>query len=169
MATTKPLTDAITALTTYANGVTGASDTTLSDAVRTLADGYGGGGGGGDGLQKIKEVTISEDTRSVSIDLTEFADKTELLITMSFTLSASDWVYLHFDTTTPSTTGKQYTQPSQIFDEYPIYMRSSGFDFIASASGMERSTAQPRTNLLCHTYDANKRILSGSTYTIYGK
>lgn len=42
-----PLTDAITALTTYANTVTGASDTTLSDAVGTLAAGYGGGGGGG--------------------------------------------------------------------------------------------------------------------------
>jgi hypothetical protein len=41
-----PLTDAINALTTYANGVTGASDTNLSDAVRSLADGYGGGGGG---------------------------------------------------------------------------------------------------------------------------
>jgi len=42
---TQPLTDAITALTTYANSVTGASDTTLSEAVATLADGYGGGGG----------------------------------------------------------------------------------------------------------------------------
>lgn len=41
-----PLTDAITALTTYANTVTGASDTTLSDAVATLASGYGGGTGG---------------------------------------------------------------------------------------------------------------------------
>lgn len=41
-----PLTDAINALTTYANSVTGASDTTLSDAVDTLAAGYGGGGGG---------------------------------------------------------------------------------------------------------------------------
>ena len=40
----KPLTDAITALTTYANTVTGASDTTLSEAVATLANGYGGGG-----------------------------------------------------------------------------------------------------------------------------
>lgn len=39
----KPLTDAINALTTYANTVTGASDTTLSDAVATLASGYGGG------------------------------------------------------------------------------------------------------------------------------
>lgn len=41
----QPLTDAINALTTYANTVTGASDTTLSDAVATLASGYGGGGG----------------------------------------------------------------------------------------------------------------------------
>ena len=39
----QPLTDAIEALTTYANTVTGASDTTLSDAVATLASGYGGG------------------------------------------------------------------------------------------------------------------------------
>jgi hypothetical protein len=41
-----PLTDAINALTTYANSVTGASDTTLSDAVDTLAAGYGGGSSG---------------------------------------------------------------------------------------------------------------------------
>lgn len=38
-----PLTDAINALTTYANGITGKSDTNLPDAVRSLADGYGGG------------------------------------------------------------------------------------------------------------------------------
>lgn len=37
-----PLTDSINALTTYANEVTGASDTTLSDAVHTLASGYDG-------------------------------------------------------------------------------------------------------------------------------
>ena len=36
-----PLTDSINALTTYANEVTGGSDTTLSDAVHTLASGYG--------------------------------------------------------------------------------------------------------------------------------
>lgn len=38
-----PLTDGINALTAYANEVTGASDTTLSDAVETLVAGYGGG------------------------------------------------------------------------------------------------------------------------------
>ena len=43
---TTPLTDAINALTRYANETTGASDTTLSDAVGTLVAGYGGGAGG---------------------------------------------------------------------------------------------------------------------------
>lgn len=38
------LADSIEALTTYSNEVTGESDTTLSDAVRTLADGFGHGG-----------------------------------------------------------------------------------------------------------------------------
>lgn len=38
-----PLTDSINALTAYANEVTGASNTNLSDAVHTLASGYGGG------------------------------------------------------------------------------------------------------------------------------
>lgn len=41
-----PLTDAINALTTYANGITGKSDTNLPDAVRSLAEGYGGGSSG---------------------------------------------------------------------------------------------------------------------------
>ena len=38
-----PLTDSINALTAYANEVTGQFDTNLSDAVHTLASGYGGG------------------------------------------------------------------------------------------------------------------------------
>lgn len=46
MPSNTPLTDAINALTRYANETTGASDTNLSDAVGTLVAGYGGGGGG---------------------------------------------------------------------------------------------------------------------------
>ena len=41
----QPLTDAINSLITYSNSVTGASDQTLSEAVATLASGYGQGGG----------------------------------------------------------------------------------------------------------------------------
>lgn len=60
-----PLTDSINALTTYANEVTGASDTTLSDAVYTLASGYGQGGGS----VVSGTYTPSEDTLGPSIDI----------------------------------------------------------------------------------------------------
>lgn len=53
----KPLTDGINALTRYANSVTGASDTTLSEAVATLANGYGQSGGGSE-WQLLKDYTL---------------------------------------------------------------------------------------------------------------
>lgn len=40
------LADQMDALLQYANGTTGAGDTRIGDAVKTLADGYGQGGGG---------------------------------------------------------------------------------------------------------------------------
>lgn len=65
-----PLTDAINALTTYANSVTGASDTTLSDAVDTLAAGYGGGGGSTDSViedfVKKNQTAITEFTSDIA-------------------------------------------------------------------------------------------------------
>ena len=59
MPTQTPLTDAINALTTYANTVTSASDTTLSDAVATLAAGYGGGGSD-DRIYKLFMNTLTD-------------------------------------------------------------------------------------------------------------
>lgn len=60
----QPLTDAINALTTYANEITGQSDTTLSDAVESLVDGYGGGGDNSKYLDLIAKTgtSFSDDT-----------------------------------------------------------------------------------------------------------
>ena len=52
---TKVLTPKIEALTAYANGITGKSDTTLSDAVASLADGYGQGGGISQGIEVVTD------------------------------------------------------------------------------------------------------------------
>lgn len=46
----KPLTNSINALTEYINEVTGEADDNLSDAISTLAEGYGGGGYSADDL-----------------------------------------------------------------------------------------------------------------------
>ena len=61
-----PLTDSINALTTYANEVTGASDTTLSDAVHTLASGYGSGGASS--WTKVAETSYQVSTASISAE-----------------------------------------------------------------------------------------------------
>lgn len=50
---TEDLADSIEALTTYSNSVTGESDITLSDAVESLADGYGGGGSADNTLEYV--------------------------------------------------------------------------------------------------------------------
>ena len=59
-----PLTDSINALTTYANEVTGGSDTNLSDAVHTLASGYGGGGASS--WTKVAETSYQVSTTSTT-------------------------------------------------------------------------------------------------------
>lgn len=55
-----PLTDAINALTSYANSVTGESDETLSDAVRSLVDGYGSG-------KKVQGTFIGNSSNKIDI------------------------------------------------------------------------------------------------------
>ena len=63
-----PLTDKINALTAYANEVTGESDTTLSEAVHTLADGYGQGGGGTyPYLVSYERIEVTEDLTSMTV------------------------------------------------------------------------------------------------------
>lgn len=87
MSSTTPLTDAINALTTYANEVTGKSDETLSDAVESLADGYGGGSGGSDQWIGIVNKTISEaiDRQGVCNTIGDYAFyKCSKLTTVSF-------------------------------------------------------------------------------------
>lgn len=70
MATTTPLTDAINALTTYANSVTGGSDTDLSSAVATLASGYGGGGTTPTAFVSETTVTADSDVTGTNNSLT---------------------------------------------------------------------------------------------------
>ena len=61
----QPLTDAINALTRYANETTGASDTTLSDAVETLVAGdapltSGAGGGNDRAVHLVQPATLHD-------------------------------------------------------------------------------------------------------------
>lgn len=98
----QPLTDAIVALTTYANTVTGASDTTLSDAVASLVDGYGGGGGGN---FEMGTFTPSEETNKVTVSVsklyTHFAIwASDTLANTTAASSGRTLLFAHGDNTT---------------------------------------------------------------------
>ena len=93
MPTTTPLTDAINALTQYANETTGQSDTTLSDAVGTLVAGYGGGGSAT--LELLEEVTITENVREYIADFSQYITDGYNTIYgyVDLTLTSADYIY----------------------------------------------------------------------------
>lgn len=165
----QPLTDAINALTTYANSVTGASDTTLSDAVATLASGYGGGSG----MMLIDTLTVTEDTRSFNIDLTQYSDYDMIVITEDAELTESDWLYYSPNATTP--TGGTYSDGSKIHHQgvaiWKLLLGGSNGNCatgrIASRSFGVDGVATTVNNILIYTYVATKYIKAGSTFKVY--
>ena len=74
-----PLTDGINALTAYANETTGASDTTLSDAVGRLCEGYGGGLPTNMAVLQIRYQPESDNSFTISNPLGEIPDVVMLL------------------------------------------------------------------------------------------
>ena len=159
-----PLTNAINALTTYSNTVTGASDTTLSEAVATLASGYGGGGSSP--VTVIDTITVSAQ-RAVQIDITADWDGYDFIIVApNVTMSASDWLYLGVD----STSGSLYTSASGLsFDEkYSAIVQHTNTWRGAWFGGNINAKAIPSFSsyLYFYTYTASKKMTG--TFTVYG-
>lgn len=87
------LSEAIEALTTYSNEVTGESDTTLSAAVATLADGYGSGGVT---LESVLDGSVSGDvtvtsSRSIPNLFQDCSDITSITANNMTTLYAQEF------------------------------------------------------------------------------
>ena len=115
-----PLTDSINALTTYANEVTGGSDTNLSDAVHTLASGYGGGGASS--WTKVAETTYQVSTTSTSaVAVATWATGSSDLWT------SSKWVYVRIRDTAGKREGYYYGGDQFFYNTVPINDTSSTF------------------------------------------
>jgi len=173
----KPLTNSINALTTYANSVTGASDTTLSEAVATLANGYGQGGGV---MQLIDTVTIDEDTRGFSFDVTKYATYDTVIAWEDITLSGSTWLYYVKNGTQPS--GGTYNNGSYIHHIGVIYLKFpmggtselpnkplSAVGFISIGGiGAHINNRADTNSIFIYAYAASTLIKAGSTIKVYG-
>ena len=167
---TTPLTDAINALTQYANETTGASDTNLSDAVGTLVAGYGGGGGGGP-ISLLDTLTVSADSRTYNLDLTPYASYDFVYVYADITLSAADWLY--FVQNGSSASGGSYTNASIIHQTGLVYERAKVIGLpnaknIFPTSGGFQSNETATTNVFIYTYAASKTIKAGSKFYVFG-
>lgn len=165
-----PLTDAINALTTYANSVTGESSTTLSDAVDDLVAGYGGGGGSG--MPLLKTETIPADTRYVSIELAPYIDKSFVILVIDFELTEADWLYYAINASEPQT-ANNYGLQNGITHRTIAFLHGNLGDcgqttLIPSSSYVFGKYNGTINNLMINAYSASKLIKAGSTYSIYG-
>ena len=161
-----PLTDAIVALTTYANTVTGASDTTLSDAVDTLTSGYGTGAS----LEFLKTVTLSEGVNNLILDVSDLTSEYNMIIiqgTMNF--STADWFYPNYWTGETRHTMGGYTE------KVASYAATWG---IISIPGSQRVVVAPPhagyivsdivTGIGGHCYNGSTTVVAGSAFNYYG-
>ena len=167
------LTSRIQALTAYANEVTGESDTTLANAVASLAQGYGQGGGGY--IQLLDTITVENDTRSVLIDMTRYPTLDICAIIVDIELTASDWLYIYRNATTVPTTptGNFYSDKSRLIHKGTIAFIMTPMNtntaqlFVIAKAGFQY-VQEAVQSLLILTYESTKNIKAGSTVKIYG-
>lgn len=165
-----PLTDAINALTTYANETTGASDTTLSAAVGTLAAGYGQGGG----LPELQTFTVTASSScQIDIDSSWFDNYDCVVILPDITLSSSDWIYLACDATSSSsfTNGSIATMVQPFYATY-VCKRNNGKYVVTWFRGFGSAAVDAvlmfdvSSYLYYYTYVASKTMTG--TFKVYG-
>jgi hypothetical protein len=188
----QPLTDSILALTRYANETTGASDTTLSDAVETLVEGYGQGGGSvsqdaegyivlpADGgatmpFELLEEITVTEATRAVNIDTSGYLQNYQFLMVMAdLTLSKNDYVYTSFNNDTPTTSGFTWLGESTEFHHPLLFVlrnwANAHFTVVKARVRAVETTTEVAdvTNVYINTYSSDAMIAVGSKFTVYG-
>ena len=150
----------IQALITAANAKTGESDTTLTDAVQTLVDGYGQGGGIENGLEivdyydsgEIKEVNWYGDTAYKGLQYAWYSAKPVAISVMDATV-----IEPYFFSST-------YGYPVISSLEKITDIKTSAFCFTTNAVNDLSSTILSLPNLATSSVRAESRFRSNSLY-----
>ena len=120
---------------------------------------YEGGGGGSSAIQLLDTITVPQDTRAVNVDLTDYQDYNSLMVYGNIELTASDWLYLVKNGSSPS--GGQYSQSKTNHDGVLAvqFNMLSGCTSITSGVRSNNSlgtATEQMTNLYIYTYSASK-------------
>lgn len=159
------------ALLTAANTKTGESDTTLTDAMQTLVDGYGQSGGGG-GISLLSEITLQSDTREYNLDLSSYQNYNFFFVYLDVELTTSDWIY--YVRNGSSATGGNYDAQDTIhqgicaFQFKPLIANTNVCSGIVHQASFNVSSSVAITNLYIYAYTATRYMKVGSKIKIFG-
>lgn len=142
-------------------------DTTLISSLTVNVS----GGGGSSAISLLDTITVPSDTRAVNVDLTDYQDYNFLMVYGNIELTASDWLYLVKNGSSPS--GGSYSQSTTNHDGVLAVQFNvlSGCTTIASGVRANNSLgtgAEQMTNLYIYTYTSSKSIKAGSVIKVYG-
>lgn len=163
-----------TDLTAVADAIREKSGTSASlafpDGFVDAIDAIETGGGSSSPIQLLGTVTVPSDTRAVNIDTTPYNGYDFYFCIIDATLTASDWLYVAKDGSSPSS---GFYQMSSINHHGLIFMvakQYSSADILTSIARdklYDTSVGQPH-NIYIYTYVATKLFKTGSTFKIYG-
>ena len=129
------------------------------------------GGGGSSAISLLNTITVSEDTRAVNIDLTDYQNYNLFFIIADVELTSSDWVY--YVKNGSSASGGTYDEQA-LRHNFIIAEQANpvgGADRILSGTVSNQQfmlNNGAMTNLYVYTYNASNMIKEGSTFKIYG-
>ena len=128
-------------------------------------------GGGSSPITLLNTITVSEDVRGVSVDLSQYSSYDMLLVFEDITVSSSDYLYYVSNSTDPS--GGTYSVSASVNHKgwcgYVFNMPPSNTTRRAGKlNNTNFGVINSMNNLYIYTYTASKTIKTNSKIKIYG-
>lgn len=166
-------------------------DTTLNNFIKVIGDAdlvagnikkdvqifgvtgtYEGGGGSASPFTLLDTITIPEDTRAISVDVSEYSDNEIIFLEADFELTQADYLYIVKNGDSP--TGGSYSTSQKVFKgiicaagHWVSVSANTKLSSISSNTTLQTTSGFP-TNYYFYTYTATKLIKAGGKINIYG-
>lgn len=159
-------------LLSAANTATGESDTTLTDAMQTLIDGYGQGGSGG---ELLVDNVATEDVATINLVIPEGKRSYRVyVVELVGRTSSNEWVYPRFNITTPATSGAYLPQKQTYNSKFVVAKYAygqAGYTLTTAASGNSSligTSSSTLNNIFLNLYNASSVFKAGFEAKVWG-
>lgn len=133
---------------------------------------YDGGGGSATPFTLLNTINIPENTRAISVDVSEYSDNEIIFLEADFELTQADYLYIVKNGDSP--TGGSYSASQKVFKgiicaagHWVSASANTKLSSISSNTTLQTTSGFP-TNYYFYTYTATNLIQAGGKINIYG-